>query len=68
MLMGVLFRTGLVFDPDGVAGMSQEGVEGAKVYVGNLSWGTESEDLGQLFAEFGSVEQADVVIDNTGRS
>lgn len=49
--------------------MAQEGaVEEAKVYVGNLSWGTESEDLNQIFAEFGEVVSADVVFDNTGRS
>ena len=44
-------------------------VEDTKVYVGNLSWGTESEDLNQIFEEFGEVVAADVVYDNqTGRS
>ena len=40
-----------------------------KLYVGNLSFKTSSEDLGQLFAEVGTVESASVVEDrDTGRS
>jgi len=54
-----------------VSAMAEEGeapVEESKLYVGNLSWGTESEDLKNIFAEFGEVQQADVVMDPSGRS
>lgn len=40
-----------------------------KLYVGNLSFSTSSEDLQQLFAQVGTVESATVVEDrDTGRS
>lgn len=40
-----------------------------KIYVGNLSYSTTSEDLRALFEEFGSVDSAEVVMDrNTNRS
>jgi RNA recognition motif-containing protein len=40
-----------------------------KLYVGNLSFNTSSEDLQQLFAQAGTVESASVVEDrDTGRS
>ena len=40
-----------------------------KLYVGNLSFQTSSDDLQQLFAQVGSVESASVVEDrDTGRS
>jgi RNA recognition motif-containing protein len=40
-----------------------------KLYVGNLSFQTSSENLQQLFAEAGTVESASVVEDrDTGRS
>jgi RNA recognition motif-containing protein len=40
-----------------------------KLYVGNLSFQTSSEDLEQLFAQAGTVESASVVEDReTGRS
>ncbi len=40
-----------------------------KLYVGNLSFQTSSEDLQKLFAEAGTVESASVVEDrDTGRS
>jgi cold-inducible RNA-binding protein len=40
-----------------------------KIYVGNLSYSTSSEDLRTLFEEFGTVESAEVVMDrNTNRS
>ena len=40
-----------------------------KLYVGNLSFQTSSEDLQQLFAQAGTVESATVVEDrDTGRS
>lgn len=40
-----------------------------KIFIGNLSWGTDSEGLRQAFAAFGEVVSANVVIDRkTGRS
>src|SRR5918997_5448232 len=40
-----------------------------KLYVGNLSFQTSSDDLQQLFAQVGTVESASVVEDrDTGRS
>src|ERR1044072_3307510 len=40
-----------------------------KLYVGNLSFQTSSEDLQQLFAQAGTVESATIVEDrDTGRS
>ncbi len=40
-----------------------------KLYVGNLSYGTTSEDLAELFGQAGTVESASVVTDReTGRS
>jgi RNA recognition motif-containing protein len=40
-----------------------------KIYVGNLSYSTSSEDLRALFEEFGTVDSAEVVMDrNTNRS
>jgi cold-inducible RNA-binding protein len=42
---------------------------GKRLYVGNLSYGVNNSDLEQLFAEFGSVQSAEVVMDReTGRS
>ena len=42
---------------------------GRKLYCGNLSYNVSSSDLEQLFAEFGSVESAQVIEDrDTGRS
>ncbi len=40
-----------------------------KIYVGNMSYGTTSEDLRSRFSEFGSVDSAEVVMDRyTNRS
>jgi RNA recognition motif-containing protein len=40
-----------------------------KLYVGNLSYDTNDSDLQQLFAEYGSVQSAQVIMDrDTGRS
>ena len=42
---------------------------GKKLYVGNLSYNVSSSDLENLFAPFGTVESAEVVMDReTGRS
>jgi RNA recognition motif-containing protein len=42
---------------------------GKKLYCGNLSYNTSSSDLEQLFAEFGTVQSAEVIMDrDTGRS
>jgi RNA recognition motif-containing protein len=40
-----------------------------KLYVGNLSYDTTSDDLREAFAQFGSVTSAEVMVDrDTGRS
>lgn len=40
-----------------------------KLYVGNLPWSVGDAELNDLFAEFGAVESASVVMDReTGRS
>ena len=42
---------------------------GKKLYCGNLSYSVTSSDLDQMFAEFGTVNSAEVVMDrDTGRS
>lgn len=42
---------------------------GKKIYVGNLSYSTDDQSLNELFAQFGQVESARVVMDReTGRS
>lgn len=40
-----------------------------KLFVGNLPWSVSDQDLGELFAQFGTVDSAKVVTDrDTGRS
>ncbi len=42
---------------------------GKKLYVGNLSYNVTSSDLQQLFAQFGTIQSADVIMDKmTGKS
>jgi len=42
---------------------------GKKLYVGNLSWGVTDDQLRSLFAAFGTVASAQVIVDrDTGRS
>jgi cold-inducible RNA-binding protein len=42
---------------------------GNKLYVGNLTYRTNSSDLEQLFSQYGSVQSAEVISDrDTGRS
>ena len=42
---------------------------GKKLYVGNLSFNVDSNQLTDLFAEFGTVDSANVITDrDTGRS
>jgi len=42
---------------------------GSKLYVGNLSYNTNSSDLEQLFAQHGAVQSAEIIADrDTGRS
>ena len=36
---------------------------GSKLYVGNLSYNTSSQDLEQLFGEYGTVTSAEVIAD-----
>lgn len=38
-----------------------------KIYVGNLSYGTNDQGLGDLFSQFGEVTDAKVVIDRETR-
>jgi len=40
-----------------------------KIYVGNMSYGTQEEDLRNLFAAYGQVESVNIITDRaTGRS
>ena len=40
-----------------------------KIYAGNLSYNVNDEDLRAAFAQFGTVDSADVIVDRaTGRS
>lgn len=42
---------------------------GKKIYVGNLSFNVDSDQLTQVFSEFGTVDSANVITDReTGRS
>ncbi len=42
---------------------------GKKLYVGNLSYSVDSEQLGSVFAEVGNVDSANIITDReTGRS
>ena len=42
---------------------------GKKLYVGNLTYGTDDAALTELFGQFGTVQSAQVIIDrDTGRS
>ena len=42
---------------------------GSKIYVGNLPFSATSESLNEMFAKFGTVESAKIVMDrDTGRS
>ena len=42
---------------------------GQKLYVGNLSYSTTDESLNEMFAAFGSVESAKIIMDrDSGRS
>jgi cold-inducible RNA-binding protein len=44
-------------------------MEGTKLYVGNLSWNTGTEDLHNLFGNYGEVTDAFIPLDReTGRS
>lgn len=42
---------------------------GKKLYVGNLSWGTNDESLRDAFSQFGEIVSAQVIVDRmSGRS
>jgi RNA recognition motif-containing protein len=44
-------------------------IMGKKIYVGNLSFTVDSNQLTDLFADFGTVDSANVIMDrDTGRS
>lgn len=46
-----------------------EAAEGTKIFVGNLSWGTDTQLLGDHFSQFGEVVDSIVLKDReTGRS
>ena len=55
-----------------MAPMGQNGaqqVNPRKIFVGNLSWNLTSDDLREIFGEFGTVEEATVLTDKfSGRS
>lgn len=45
------------------------GLEEAKLFVGNLSWGTTDQSLGEAFSKYGNVLDSRVVVDHfTGKS
>jgi RNA recognition motif-containing protein len=47
----------------------EEGVQKNKLFVGNLPYRIESAALGEMFAEFGEVQEATIISDKfTGRS
>lgn len=40
-----------------------------KLFVGNITWGTSTDELKELFAQYGEVEEAIIITDKrTGRS
>ena len=40
-----------------------------KIYVGNMNYGTDEQELNEIFGEFGSVASAKIIMDQfTGRS
>ncbi len=44
-------------------------MEGINIYVGNISFKTIDEDLRNLFARYGAVDEAKIIVDRaTGRS
>src|SRR5213075_3120489 len=48
---------------------SGDSIMGSKLYVGNLSYNTNSSDLEQLFAAHGTVQSAEIIADrDTGQS
>ena len=50
-------------------GQSSQAVNPKKLFVGNLSWNLTSDDLREIFGEFGTVEEAIVLTDKfSGRS
>lgn len=50
-------------------GQAPQGVNSKKLFVGNLSWNLTSDDLREVFGEFGTVEEAIVLTDKfSGRS
>ena len=54
---------------EGVSSRRQRKIGLKKIYVGNLSFSLSDQDLMALFAEYGQVTSAAVVLDrNTGRS
>jgi RNA recognition motif-containing protein len=65
-----LLRSHLRFEASLAQGLKESSTYmSMKLYVGNLSFQTSSEDLQQLFAQAGTVESASVVEDReTGRS
>ncbi|KAG1662316.1 hypothetical protein FOA52_011474 [Chlamydomonas sp. UWO 241] len=44
-------------------------IAATKLYIGNISWSTQREDLAELFGKYGTVEDAFIPMDReTGRS
>ncbi|HTQ39497.1 MAG TPA: RNA-binding protein [Pirellulales bacterium] len=66
---GPLFSTRKAFVELGPVTYLRSVVVGKRLYVGNLSYSVTNESLEELFAQFGAVQSAQVVMDrDTGRS
>ena len=63
------FYQELEFGTAGLRGKIGAGTNRMNIYVSNLSWGTSSDSLQALFAQFGEVTSANIITDReTGRS
>jgi cold-inducible RNA-binding protein len=64
-----MFAPHIFFDEFILSSSTRSTVVGCKIYCGNLSYNFSKADLEELFAPFGDVRSADVIMDrDTGRS